>query len=177
MLVHNPKTYLPLAPKFYKLLTTSSSNWMTIKLVKVFGALTPLEPRLGKKLVGPLSEILETTTAKSLLYECIRTVVAGMTSQEKIVRQAVDKLKDMLEGTRVFEPPSGAEEALAKISLAFACQVLRPALDVKIDVDSGMDMATAHPPSEEREGRHPPRRRSRGGHDKSRLRFQSPKSG
>ena len=36
--MHNPKTYLPLAPKFYKLLTTSSSNWMTIKLVKVFGA-------------------------------------------------------------------------------------------------------------------------------------------
>ena len=95
--MHNPKTYLPLAPKFYKLLTTSSSNWMTIKLVKVFGALTPLEPRLAKKLVGPLSEILETTSAKSLLYECIRTVVAGMTSQEKIVRQAVDKLKDMLE--------------------------------------------------------------------------------
>ena len=95
--MHNPKTYLPLAPKFYKLLTTSSSNWMTIKLVKVFGVLTPLEPRLGKKLVGPLSEILETTSAKSLMYECIRTVVAGMTSQEKIVRQAVDKLKDMLE--------------------------------------------------------------------------------
>ena len=60
--MHNPKTYLPLAPKFYKLLTTSSSNWMTIKLVKVFGALTPLEPRLAKKLVGPISEILETTT-------------------------------------------------------------------------------------------------------------------
>ena len=97
--MHNPKTYLPLAPKFYKLLTTSSSNWMTIKLVKVFGALTPLEPRLAKKLVGPISEILETTTAKSLLYECIRTVVVGMTSQEKVVRQAVDKLKDMLEDT------------------------------------------------------------------------------
>lgn len=95
--MHNPKTYLPLAPKFYKLLTSSSSNWMTIKLVKVFGALTPLEPRLAKKLAGPISEILETTNAKSLMYECIRTVVVGMTSQEKVVRQAVDKLKDMLE--------------------------------------------------------------------------------
>jgi len=95
--MHNPKTYLPLAPKFYKLLTSSSSNWMTIKLVKVFGALTPLEPRLAKKLAGPISEILETTNAKSLMYECIRTVVQGMTSQEKVVRQSVDKLKDMLE--------------------------------------------------------------------------------
>ena len=95
--MYNPKTYLPLAPKFYKLLTSSSSNWMTIKLVKVFGALTPLEPRLAKKLAGPISEILETTNAKSLMYECVRTVVMGMTSQEKVVRQAVDKLKDMLE--------------------------------------------------------------------------------
>ena len=95
--MHNPKTYLPLAPKFYKLLTSSSSNWMTIKLVKVFGALAPLEPRLAKKLAGPISEILETTNAKSLMYECVRTVVMGMTSQDKVVRQAVDKLKDMLE--------------------------------------------------------------------------------
>ena len=95
--MHNPKTYLPLAPKFYKLLTSSSSNWMTIKLVKVFGALTPLEQRLAKKLAGPIGEILETTNAKSLMYECVRTVVMGMTSQEKVVRQAVDKLKDMLE--------------------------------------------------------------------------------
>ncbi|CEG00870.1 Clathrin/coatomer adaptor,adaptin-like,N-terminal [Ostreococcus tauri] len=95
--MHNPKTYLPLAPKFYKLLTSSSSNWMTIKLVKVFGALAPLEPRLAKKLAGPISEILETTSAKSLMYECVRTAVMGMTSQEKVIRQAVDKLKDMLE--------------------------------------------------------------------------------
>ena len=34
--MHNPKTYLPLAPKFYKLLTTSSSNWMTIKICMYF---------------------------------------------------------------------------------------------------------------------------------------------
>ena len=74
--MYNPKTYLPLAPKFYKLLTTSSSNWMTIKLVKVFGALTPLEPRLAKKLVGPLSEIRDHQRQVGL-YECIRTVVAA----------------------------------------------------------------------------------------------------
>ena len=97
--MHNPKTYLPLAPKFYKLLTTSSSNWMTIKLVKVFGVLTPLEPRLAKKLVGPLGEILETTSAKFLQYECNRTVVAGLTSQDESVRHAVNKLMDMVNDT------------------------------------------------------------------------------
>jgi AP-3 complex subunit delta-1 len=30
----NPKNYLSLAPKFFKLLTNSSNNWMLIKVVK-----------------------------------------------------------------------------------------------------------------------------------------------
>ncbi len=32
---YNPKTYLPLAPTFYKIMTTSTNNWMTIKIIKV----------------------------------------------------------------------------------------------------------------------------------------------
>lgn len=43
-----------------------------------FGALTPLEPRLGKKLIDPLTSLIHGTTAMSLLYECISTVVSGM---------------------------------------------------------------------------------------------------
>jgi hypothetical protein len=93
---HNPRTYLPLAPTFYKLLTTSSNNWMTIKLVKVFGALAPLEPRLGKKLAEPLAHIMATTGAKSVLYECIRAVVGGMTQQPGLVQLCVEKLADFV---------------------------------------------------------------------------------
>jgi AP-3 complex subunit delta-1 len=59
---------------------TSTNNWMTIKLVRIFGQLAPLEPRLGKKLVDPLRQIMTTTPAKSLLYECIRTVTHGACS-------------------------------------------------------------------------------------------------
>ena len=33
----NPKNYLPMAPQFFKLLTTSSNNWMLIKVVKLLG--------------------------------------------------------------------------------------------------------------------------------------------
>ena len=50
----NPKNYLSLAPTFFKLMTSSTNNWMLIKIIKLFGALTPLEPRLGKKLIEPL---------------------------------------------------------------------------------------------------------------------------
>ncbi|KAJ1861396.1 AP-3 complex subunit delta [Coemansia sp. RSA 989] len=73
----NPQNYLPLAPKLYRLLTTSSNTWMLIKIVKLFAWLTPIEPRLAKKLHGPLSHLVSTTAAMSLLYECINTAVVG----------------------------------------------------------------------------------------------------
>lgn len=65
----NPKNYLSLAPIFFKLMTTSTNNWMLIKIIKLFGALTPLEPRLGKKLIEPLTNLIHSTSAMSLLYE------------------------------------------------------------------------------------------------------------
>ncbi|VDN27204.1 unnamed protein product [Gongylonema pulchrum] len=54
----NPKNYLTLAPVFFRLMTTSSNNWMLIKIIKLFGALVPLEPRLGKKLLEPLTNLI-----------------------------------------------------------------------------------------------------------------------
>uniref|UniRef100_A0A0K0DEW4 Adaptin_N domain-containing protein n=1 Tax=Angiostrongylus cantonensis TaxID=6313 RepID=A0A0K0DEW4_ANGCA len=119
----NPKNYLTLAPMFFKLMTTSSNNWMLIKIIKLvrsgvvlnfskrkmivqsyayfvnvskisilkvkwpgcgpcdhFGALVPLEPRLGKKLLEPLTNLINSTSAMSLLYECINTVIAVLIS-------------------------------------------------------------------------------------------------
>ncbi|XP_075228481.1 AP-3 complex subunit delta-1-like isoform X2 [Lycorma delicatula] len=76
----NPKNYLSLAPVFFKLMTTSTNNWMLIKIIKLFGALTPLEPRLGKKLIEPLTNLIHSTSAMSLLYECINTVIAVLIS-------------------------------------------------------------------------------------------------
>ncbi|KAI9018737.1 adaptin N terminal region-domain-containing protein [Phycomyces nitens] len=73
----NPRNYLSLAPQLYKLLTTSSNNWMLIKIIKLFASLTPLEPRLIKKLLHPLTSLIQTTPATSLLYECIYTVISG----------------------------------------------------------------------------------------------------
>ena len=70
----NPKNYLPLAPSFFSLLTSSSNNWMLIKVVKLLGSLVPEEPRLARKLLDPLAEIVKTTQAKSLLYEAVYTV-------------------------------------------------------------------------------------------------------
>jgi AP-3 complex subunit delta-1 len=48
----NPRNYLAMAPKFFRLLTSSSNNWMLIKVVKLLGSLVSEEPRLGKMRVN-----------------------------------------------------------------------------------------------------------------------------
>jgi AP-3 complex subunit delta len=70
----NPKNYLHLAPAFFDLLTTSSNNWMLIKVVKLLGSLVPEEPRLARKLLEPLAGIVRNTPAKSLLFEAVHAI-------------------------------------------------------------------------------------------------------
>ncbi|KAG9286104.1 hypothetical protein G9A89_022781 [Geosiphon pyriformis] len=98
----NPKNYLSLAPQLFKLLTNSSNNWMLIKIIKLFGALTPLEPRLAKKLLSPITNLIQTTQAMSLLYECVHTVITGgmlsmATNSDSLAAMCVNKLKTFLE--------------------------------------------------------------------------------
>ncbi|KAL4974353.1 adaptin N terminal region-domain-containing protein [Aspergillus desertorum] len=72
-----PYDFLPLAPRFFQLLVEGGNNWMAIKIIKLFATLTPLEPRLVRKLIRPLINIVQTTTAMSLLYECINGIIQG----------------------------------------------------------------------------------------------------
>ncbi|KAL2801891.1 adaptin N terminal region-domain-containing protein [Aspergillus granulosus] len=72
-----PHDFLPLAPRFFELLVDGGNNWMAIKIIKLFATLTPLEPRLVRKLIRPLINIIQTTTAMSLLYECINGIIQG----------------------------------------------------------------------------------------------------
>ncbi|RLO05786.1 hypothetical protein DYB28_004869, partial [Aphanomyces astaci] len=69
-----PKNYVGLAPQFFRLLTTSSNNWMLIKVSIVVCTL---------KLLDPLATIIQNTPAKSLLYECISTVTTALLYTQK----------------------------------------------------------------------------------------------
>lgn len=109
----NPKDYLSLAPQLFHLLTSSSNNWMLIKIIKLvrtlqfkfhvikllslqFGSLSPHEPRLVKKLQSPITELISTTAAISLLYECVHTcIIGGMLqgpSGDSLAKMCVSKL-------------------------------------------------------------------------------------
>lgn len=99
-----PQDFLPLAPRLFDLLVQGGNNWMAIKIIKLFATLTPLEPRLVKKLLPPLTSIIKTTPAMSLLYECINGIVQGgilesvegTTEGEEIAKLCVGKLRSML---------------------------------------------------------------------------------
>ncbi|KAJ7597757.1 adaptin N terminal region-domain-containing protein [Mycena floridula] len=99
----NPQDLLSMAPPLFHLLTTSSNNWMLIKITKLFGSLCPIEPRLVKKLQGPVTELISTTPAISLLYECVHTcIIGGMlqgSSGDSLARLCVSKLAAFIKDT------------------------------------------------------------------------------
>ena len=69
-----------------------------------FATLTPLEPRLIKKLLPPLTTLIQSTPAMSLLYECINGVIQGDILEgtdgagegEEIASLCVGKLRGMI---------------------------------------------------------------------------------
>ncbi|WFD00557.1 AP-3 complex subunit delta [Malassezia yamatoensis] len=73
----DPGPLLPIAPQLFEILTQTSNNWLLIKVVKLFGALAQIEPRLVPKLHRPITQIISTTPAMSVLYECIHTAIIG----------------------------------------------------------------------------------------------------
>lgn len=99
-----PQDFLPLAPRLFDLLVEGTNNWMAIKLIKLFATLTPLEPRLIKKLLPPLTKIIRETSAMSLLYECINGIiqggileaVEGTAEGEDVAKLCVGKLRGMM---------------------------------------------------------------------------------
>ncbi|KAK7320044.1 hypothetical protein RJT34_04774 [Clitoria ternatea] len=92
----DPRSYLPLAPEFYRILVDSRNNWVLIKVLKIFARLAPLEPRLAKRIVEPVCEHMRRSGAKSLIVECVRTVMASLGDYESAVKLAVSKVRELL---------------------------------------------------------------------------------
>ncbi|KAL9105893.1 MAG: hypothetical protein Q9227_009004 [Pyrenula ochraceoflavens] len=99
-----PHDFLPLAPRLFDLLVDSGNNWMAIKIIKLFAVLTPLETRLIRKLLRPLTNIIQTTSAMSLLYECISGIIqggildgsSGSIEDDEVANLCVSKLRSMI---------------------------------------------------------------------------------
>jgi len=93
----NPKSYLSVIPQLHSLLETTASNWMLIKIVKLMSNILPIEPRLITKLREPLVNIINGSSARSLVYECINCITSYDDVGKDIVSVCVEKLQLMIE--------------------------------------------------------------------------------
>lgn len=100
----SPKEFLNLEGTLYKLMENSSNNWMLIKIIKLFGALAPLEPRVGEKIVQPLENLAHSTSAMSVLYETISTIMVILASpNSKITKSRASAYRQLcLQKLRIF---------------------------------------------------------------------------
>lgn len=78
-------------------MTKSTNNWILIKIIKLFAVLCPLEQRLAKKLAQPLSNIINSSNAMSLLYEAISCCIVGLNQFPNVMRLCVTKLRTFVE--------------------------------------------------------------------------------
>ncbi|KAL6939431.1 hypothetical protein ACO0RG_003268 [Hanseniaspora osmophila] len=73
----NPEPFMPLLPLFYDMLLDIKNNWITIRFLKLFTTFSKREPKLRKKLLPKILELISKTDAKSLIYESINCIVRG----------------------------------------------------------------------------------------------------
>eukprot|EP00927_Polykrikos_kofoidii_P073534 TRINITY_DN6956_c0_g1_i1.p1 TRINITY_DN6956_c0_g1~~TRINITY_DN6956_c0_g1_i1.p1 ORF type:complete len:1101 (+),score=233.56 TRINITY_DN6956_c0_g1_i1:113-3304(+) len=92
----NARNYLSCVPQLYHVLVNTTNNWLSIKVLKVFQLLCPLEPRLPAKMVEPLTNLLNTTKAQSVEFEAIRCTVRTMPEGTALMALAIEKLQAFL---------------------------------------------------------------------------------
>uniref|UniRef100_A0A6I8Q5Y7 Adaptor-related protein complex 3 subunit delta 1 n=1 Tax=Xenopus tropicalis TaxID=8364 RepID=A0A6I8Q5Y7_XENTR len=101
----NPKNYLSLAPLFFKLMTSSTNNWVLIKIIKL--VILFYFPRLGKKLIEPLTNLIHSASIQ-LCVQKLRILIEdsdqnlkylGLLAMSKILKthpKSVQSHKDLI---------------------------------------------------------------------------------
>lgn len=94
----NPNIFMPYLPKFFSILEETSNNWLIIRILKLFQSLLKIEPRMKKRIMPSILNLLGKTEATSLVYECINCIVnggmiSGASSRDKeVAKICVDHL-------------------------------------------------------------------------------------
>ncbi|KAG7845221.1 hypothetical protein KL941_003066 [Ogataea angusta] len=92
---NNPKNYVELAPRLFGLLKETNNNWMVIRLLKLLSYLCLEEPRLRYILLPEVVDLMNNTTALSLVYESINCIHNGkmLTPDDtKVAKLIISKL-------------------------------------------------------------------------------------
>ena len=73
----SPTVFVQYLPQFFRILEETKNNWLTIRILKLFSSLLQVEPRMKKKILPTIMELMLLTQASSLVYECINCIVSG----------------------------------------------------------------------------------------------------
>ncbi|KAK6462223.1 adaptin N terminal region-domain-containing protein [Scheffersomyces coipomensis] len=89
----NPNIFINYLPKFFSILEETKNNWLIIRILKLFQSLSKVEPRMKKKILPTIIDLMLRTQASSLIYECINCIVNGqMLSPESFKDKETAKL-------------------------------------------------------------------------------------
>ena len=89
----SPRLFLDYLPKFFQVLEETKNNWLIIRFLKLFQSLSKVEPRLKKKVLPLIVNMMHRTQASSLKYECINCIVGStMLSSDSSKDEGIAKL-------------------------------------------------------------------------------------
>ncbi|EAX97288.1 Adaptin N terminal region family protein [Trichomonas vaginalis G3] len=93
---HNPQPFVPLIPKFFGMLATCYDNLSQIRLIKILSYLCTVEPRLPKKLIQPFTDLINSTSSHSVLFECIDAVINIPISNSALISNATSRVESFI---------------------------------------------------------------------------------
>lgn len=99
----NPNVFVTYLPKFFTILEGTKNNWLIIRILKLFQSLSKVEPRMKKKILPTIMELMLKTQASSLIYECINCIVNGSilypdsSKDKEIAKTCIEQIMNFFE--------------------------------------------------------------------------------
>ena len=94
---HNAHNFVLLIPKFHKMITKITNNWIILRLISLLKMLAIEEPRLPKRLSEPFKTVIETTTSVSVVFEIVRAMLDIPIEDAELFTLATMKIESYLE--------------------------------------------------------------------------------
>ena len=94
---HNAHNFVPLIPKFHKMITKINNNWIVLRLISLLKMLAIEEPRLPKRLSEPFKTVIETTSSASVVFEIVRAMLDIPIEDDELFTLATMKIESYLE--------------------------------------------------------------------------------
>ncbi|KAH0790134.1 Adaptin N terminal region family protein [Histomonas meleagridis] len=94
---HNPRNFIPLIPKIFKMIDNTTDNWSLVRIISILTMLCSVEPRLIKKLIAPFTNILETTSSITVLFECVRSIISIPITNTVLLTYTAQRMQSFLE--------------------------------------------------------------------------------